>query len=126
MNNLKIGIDIDGTIDATPQSIQFFRLLTKHLFDHAEIFIITNREPGTESSVAQELQELGIQYHHLKITGNKASYIIEHGIDILFEDTDEYFLELDEKVTVFKIREDGNFSFDEHRWIGSDRTTKMI
>ena len=126
MKKLKIGIDLDGTITASDQSIAFFRLLTTCLYDHAEIHIITHRELGSEAAVSQELHELGIRYHHLAITGNKADYITGRGINIFFEDTDEYFLELDEAVTVFKIREDGNFSFDDKKWIGSTRTTLLI
>ena len=46
--------------------------------------------------------------------------------DIYFENEDEYFLQLGEEVTVFKIREDGNFSFSDKKWIGSKKTVKMI
>ena len=39
---------------------------------------------------------------------------------------DEYFLEIGEETTVFKIRESGNFSFSEKKWIGSEKTVKII
>ena len=127
MKKLNIGIDVDNTIMASKSSIRFFRLLSKLMYDHAEIHIITNREPDSEATIAQELQELEIRYHYLKITKNKAEYIRENGIDIFYEDTDEYFLELGEDVTVFKIREPGNFDFAcEKKWIGSKKTVKMI
>ena len=31
-----------------------------------------------------------------------------------------------DEVVVFKMREPGNFSFAENKWIGSSKTTKMI
>jgi len=126
MKKLNIGIDVDNTITASKSSIRFFRLLSMLMYDHAEIHIITNREPGSEAAIAQELQYMEIRYHYLKITKNKAEYIRDHNITIFYENTDEYFLELPEDVLVFKIREPGNFSFPEKKWIGSKKTVKMI
>ena len=126
MKKLNIGIDVDNTIMASKSSIRFFRLLSMLMYNYAKIHIITNREPGSEATIAQELQELEIKYHYLKITKNKAEYIIDHNITIFYEDVDEYFLELPEDVLVFKIREPGNFDFSEKKWIGSKKTVKMI
>ena len=47
-------------------------------------------------------------------------------ITIYFDDTDEYFLNLPESVTVFKIREPGNFDFETHRWVYDDRTGQRL
>jgi len=114
---LKIAIDIDHTITASKQSIEFFRILTHLLISEHKIYIITNREPGTEKEIAQELVKLGIEFNFIIITDKKAEYISREGITIFFENTDEYFLELGEEVAVFKIREEGNFDFDKKRWI---------
>lgn len=77
MNNklLKIGIDLDDTIIYCPH---FFSLMTNATKDCAEIHIITNREqtPESESHGRNELSELGIYYHHLVVTGDKAEYIL--------------------------------------------------
>jgi hypothetical protein len=95
-------------------------LMTEH------ITILTSREPGTEKEIAEELRMLGISYSDIVITDKKAEYIKENNITIFFENQDEYFLELGEEVVVFKIREDGNFDFAEKKWIGSNKTTKMV
>ena len=67
-----------------------------------------------------------IDYTEIVITDQKADFIRKNNINIFFENQDEYFLELGEEVVVFKIREESNFSFAEKKWIGSNKTTKMI
>ena len=52
--------------------------------------------------------------------------VIEKEINIFFDDTDEYFLEFPPNVTVFKIREDGNFNFQKKKWVGSTKTVEII
>ena len=123
---MKIAIDLDNTITATRESIEFFSTLTYLLDPVSEITILTNRTPGSEQEIADELDFLGIEYGQIVITANKAKYIIENRIDVFFEDTDEYYLGLPESVLVFKIREDGNFNFDTHKWVGSEKTTEII
>lgn len=121
---LKIGIDLDDTIT---YCTAFFSLMTNAMKDMVEIHIITNREqtPESEEGIRKELDELGIFYHHLAVTDNKAEYILNEGITVFFDDTDEYFLALPEYVTVFKTREPWNFDFDNHKWLYSDKTGKI-
>jgi hypothetical protein len=123
---MKIGIDIDGTINASEQSVRFFRVLTRSLISEHDIYIISNREPDTQVETEEEVSVLGIRFNKLVITENKSQYIQETGISVLFENEDEMFLDLPQNITVFKIREEGNFDFAEKKWIGSKRTTKMI
>ncbi|MHC4131282.1 MAG: hypothetical protein ACYSSP_12030 [Planctomycetota bacterium] len=123
---MKIGIDLDNTITSSKGSIEFFRILTHLLIAEHEIYIITNREPGTKGEVAQELEGMGIQYSQTVISDKKAEFIQEQGVQIFFENEDEYFLELGEEVVVFKIREEGNFDFEKKKWIGSKKTVKII
>ena len=122
---LKIGIDLDDCITCASQ---FFHLLTNSMKDVAEIHIITNREQilEAEKNTKEQLKELGIHYDYLRITGEKSKYILENDISIYFDDTDEYFLDLPETVTVFKIRESWNFDFEEHKWVYSDRTGRNM
>ena len=122
---LKIGIDLDDCITYKPD---FFQLFTHAMKDKAEIHIITNREqtPQSEQNTIEQLEELNIFYHHLKITSDKAKYILENNITIYIDDTDEYFLDLPESVVVFKIRETWNFDFEEHKWVYSNRTGRNI
>jgi len=124
--DMKIAIDLDNTITASRDSIEFFRVMSHLLIAEHKIYIITNREPGTEQQVANELNYLGIEYSQIVITSEKAEFIRENGMTILFENQDETFLELGQEVTVFKTREEGNFDFAEKKWLGSKKTTKMI
>ena len=123
---MKIAIDLDNTITASKQSIEFFGILTNLLIAEHKIYIITNREIGTEQEIAEELDYLGIEYSGIVITDKKAEYIKENNITIFFENQDNCFLELGEETTIFKIREEGNFSFSEKLWLGSKKTVKMI
>ena len=123
---MNIAIDLDNTITASRDSIEFFRIITHLLIPENDIIIISNRDKSDWENTEQELDVLGIRYNRLVLTANKAGYILKNGINILFEDTDEYFLEIPESVTVFKIREDGNFSFPAGKWIGSKKTTILI
>lgn len=123
---MKIAIDLDNTITADKNSAEFFRIITHLLIAEHRIYIITNREKGTQQEIAEQLDCLGIEYSEIVITANKADYISNNNITIFFENEDEYFLELGEDVCVFKIREPGNFSFAERKFLGSRRTVKMI
>jgi uncharacterized HAD superfamily protein len=123
---MKIAIDIDNTITASRDSVEFFRILTAVLISAHQIIIISNRNESDRETTEEELDVLGIRYNKLILMADKAEYILKHGVEFLFEDTDEIFLTLPESVTVFKIREEGNFCFSEHKWIGSPKTTKMI
>ena len=123
---MQIAIDLDHTITASEQSIEFFSIFTHLLINEHKIFIITNREPNSEQEVAEELDYLGIDYNEIIITANKAQFIKEQGISIFFENEDEFFLEIPESVTVFKIRESGNFDFSEKKWITSKRNSIFI
>jgi hypothetical protein len=123
---IKIAIDLDNTINGSALSIKFFSMLT-NLLSPEHITILTNREPGTEDQIREELNKLGISYSDIVITAEKADYILQNNIEVFFENEDEYFLSLPESVLVFKIREDGNFDFSEKgRWIGSRKTVRMI
>ncbi len=126
--DMKIGLDLDNTITSNPTSVEFFRILTKALIGDNNICIITDRDPAKREETEEELAVLGIRFNKLVITENKAQYILKNGIDVFFEDTDEYILELPENIVVYKAREAGNFDFSpkKQRWIGNSKTTRMI
>jgi len=125
-NTIKVGIDLDNCITADQNSKEFFRVICHLLHPEYEIHVISNRAETDRQDTIKELEELKVQYSHLELTSQKEKYILKNGINILFEDTDEYFLEIPESVTVFKIREEGNFSFSAGKWIGSKKTTILI
>jgi ribonucleotide monophosphatase NagD (HAD superfamily) len=111
----KIAVDLDGTIS---EYREFFKLFTKAMSQAGcRIYILTDRPPGTEEQVAEQLQSYGITYDTIKITSEKSRYISEEGITVLFDDMDQYFVDLPAEVAVFKIRQKYNFDFAEKRWI---------
>ena len=118
---MKIALDIDGTINASKESLEFFRVITHLLHPDLEhyIVILTNREPNTEQLIADELGEYGIQYNEIKITANKAQYIKDNKITVFFENEDEYHRSCGPDVLVLKVKECHNFSFAERKWITS-------
>lgn len=116
---MKIALDFDNTITCSRESIEFFSILTHLLCPSHKIYIITDAEPQTHQLIAEELDDLEIDYSEIVITSNKAQFIKENNITIYFEDTDDYFLELGPEVTVFKVRGETNFSFSERKWMVS-------
>jgi len=119
---MRIGIDLDNTINENDNTVLFFSMLTKALKGKADIFIITNRDSIDRDSTIRELKLLNIYYDYLCLTAEKSKLVIDENITVYFDNTDEYFLDLPESVTVFKIRESGNFSFDAKKWIYGDKT----
>ena len=112
---MKIAVDLDGTISEYPE---FFKIFTKAMSEAGcKIYVLTDRSPGTEQEVAEELRGYGITYDVIKITGWKSRYILKDGIEVLFDDVDEYFRGLPEEVAVFKVRQKYNFDFKQKRWI---------
>jgi len=121
---MKIGIDLDNTITEFPD---FFRVFCRAMRNTGcEVTVITNREPGTESEVAHELKSHGIEYDRINITDNKPKYIMEQGITVFIDDTDEYMIDLPESVFCLKPREPGNFDFEEKKWIYGQATGYQI
>ena len=104
---MEIAIDLDYTITASRESIDFFSILTHLLIAEHRIYVITDRNPNTEQDVAEELDYLGIDYSEIAITDKQSDYIRENAIGIFFGNQDKSFLELGEEVVVFKIRESG-------------------
>jgi hypothetical protein len=120
---MKIALDIDGCITQYPK---FFSMLSQCMKQQARIYVITNRDPGTRAQIEEELREYGVAFHELIITVDKAKFIMEHGIEVLYEDTDECFLELPSTVCVCKVREPGNFNYETRRWFYGPRTGEII
>ena len=120
---MKIAIDIDNTLTASKNSVEFFRTLTRLLIAEHLIIVLSNRAETDREDTEEELDVLGIRYNKLVLTNDKAGYILKNGIQYFFDDTDENFLTLPDTVTVFKVREAGNFNFKTHKWISSYRNT---
>lgn len=62
---MNIGIDLDDTISESPEF--FATLSTAFLAGGNEVHVVTYREPGTESAVADELRGHGVPYTALHL-----------------------------------------------------------
>ena len=118
--DVRVMLDIDGTITHAPD---FFKMFSQLFINVAEVHIVTGRYHDDHAELTlKELDEYGIKYHKAIFTQNKLRYVIEEGINIVFEDVDEYFLNMPEGVVVFKIREEDNFDWSRMKWIYDDKT----
>lgn len=112
---IKIAVDLDGTISEYPE---FFKLFTEAMSQAGcQIYILTDRAAGTEDQVAEQLRGYDITYETIKIAGQKDKYILKEGITVLFDDVDDYFVDLPAEVAIFKIRQKYNFDFAKKKWI---------
>lgn len=123
-SSFKIGIDVDGTITSAPE---FFRTLTRNLRFVAEIHILTARSfPGDKDFdhilkvTEEELGQLGIYYDALALRTDKARYIVEHSLNVMFENTDAEIESIPESCLCFKIRESENFDWETKKWYQYD------
>ena len=117
-----IGLDLDGTIDEAPE---FFRLLAQVW--PGEVYVITYRSDRAKAE--QDVAQYGIQCDEVILVSSlqeKAKVIAEKGISVYFDDQDEILLHIPENVTVLKIRNGGNYSYEERKWLYSQETGRMI
>jgi hypothetical protein len=117
-----IGIDLDGTID---ESLAFFQWLS-HTWP-GKVFILTYR--ADRAKAVRDLLKYRIRYDTLALVSSfaeKAVVIKHEGIRIYFDDQDEMTADIPEDVTVFKIRNGGNFDFDARKWLYSDQTGRRL
>jgi uncharacterized HAD superfamily protein len=121
--SMKIALDIDGVITEYPE---VFHQLSHALIKSNEIYVITNRDPDSVEEIKTELAAYGIRWDHLIITAKKAEAIMKFGVQMVYEDTDEYFLELPPSVCVCKVREPGNFNYQTKKWIYGKKTGENI
>jgi len=120
--NPSIGIDLDGTIDESPV---FFSLLSN--FWPGKVYIITYRDdlPG----IKNDLAKYNIKYTDIISVDSfpqKAKEIDRLGISVFFDDMDEVLKHIKSNVTVLKIRNEGNFDYDDKRWVYSEDTGRQI
>lgn len=91
---MKMGLDLDGTIDALPW---LFSILSKALIGSgAQIHIITYRDPGTRAATEADLARFGIAYTALHMppvdadmVDWKRSTAMRLGLDLMIDDMPE-------------------------------------
>ena len=120
--SLSIGIDLDGCIDEAPV---FFRSLSQCW--PGEVFVITYRTD--QEKARQDVERFGINYTEIILVGSfeqKAEEITKRNIFVYFDDQDEILMHVPESVNVFKIRNGGNFDFDQKKWLYSEQTGRTL
>jgi len=117
-----IGLDLDGCIDEAPE---FFRKLSQCW--PGEVYVITYR--NDQAKAEQDVASFGIQCDEVILVSSfaeKAKVIAEKGISVYVDDQDEILMHIPVDVTVLKIRNGGNYDFEERKWLFSDETGRMI
>jgi hypothetical protein len=120
--SLSIGIDLDGCIDEAPD---FFRSLSQCW--PGEVFVITYRTD--QEKARQDVERFGINYTEIILVSSfeqKAEEITKRNIFVYFDDQDEILMHIPESVNVFKIRNGGNFDFDQKKWLYSEQTGRTL
>jgi hypothetical protein len=124
---MRIGLDIDGLLDERPE---FFALLSAVCCKGSHfVAIITYRHPAARSRTEQQLAAWGITYDEIHFThslSDKARLCRELALDVYFDDQDECLVGIDEKTTVFKIRNGGNFDFSTKKWVSAASLTRLL
>jgi hypothetical protein len=117
-----LGLDLDGTLD---EHRAFFATLS-HLWP-GKVYVITYRDSRVKAEA--DLARLGIRFDEVVVVNafeQKAREIARLGIAAYFDDQDEVLRHVPEGVTVFKVRNGGNFDFEDARWLYSRKTGKSI
>jgi hypothetical protein len=124
---MRVGLDLDGLLDEQPE---FFRLLSGALRDGGHhVAILTYRDPASRARTEAQLADLGIRYdevHFARSLEDKGRLCRELAIDVYFDDQDECLVAVDERTTVFKIRNGGNFDFTARCWLSTARLTRLL
>lgn len=117
-----LGIDLDGCIDESPV---FFGALT-HSWP-GDVIVITFR--SDRDKAIWDVERHRIRYTDVVLVDRldgKADVIRERGVSIYIDDQPEMLKNVPAGVTVMLFRNEGNFDFDEQKWMFSDRTGKMV
>ncbi len=124
---MRIGLDLDGLLDERPD---FFAFLTAALRSGGHfVAVLTYRDPASKEKTEAQLRGWGIAFDDLlfaRSLSDKGRLCRELAIDVYFDDQDECVVGIDEKTTVFKIRNGGNFDFGGQKWLSTAKLTRML
>ena len=124
---MRIGLDLDGLLDEQPP---FFAFLTAALRSAGHyVAVLTYRDPDSRRRTEAALAAWGIAYDELHFAhslDDKGRLCRELEIDIYFDDQDECIRDVGEATTVFKIRNGGNFDFEERKWLSTAKLTRLL
>jgi uncharacterized DUF497 family protein len=117
-----LGIDLDGCVDEAPV---FFNILS-HVWP-GDVVVITFRT-DREKAVA-DLEKHGIRFTDVVLVNSfdaKAKVIAKRGISFYIDDQPEALQNIPSNVGVLLFRNEGNFDFEDRRWMFSERTGKLV
>lgn len=124
---MRVALDIDGTLDEHPG---FFAFLSQSLRGAGhEVFILTYRDPDSVARVAEQLLGWGIVFDELVFATSledKGKQCRDLAIDVFIDDMDECIVPVARGTLVLKVRNEGNFDFDEQRWVSTARLTRLL
>ena len=116
-----LGIDLDGCVDES----SFFQILS-HVWP-GDVIVVTFRR-DREKAIA-DLEKHGIRYTDVVLVNSfdaKAEVIAERGISFYFDDQPEMLKNIPANVGVMLFRNEGNFDFEDRRWMLSEKTGKIV
>lgn len=117
-----LGIDLDGCVDESPI---FFQLLSRYW--PGKVFVLTYRNDRPKT--VNDLARYSIRYDKLILVDSfdsKAKAIEQEGIAIYIDDQPEMLKHVSPLVSVCLFRNDGNFDFQDRRWMLSQETGKLV
>ena len=124
---MRVGLDVDGLLDERPD---FFAFLTGTLRSSGHfVAVLTYRAPESRTLTENQLSGWGIVYdelHFARSLSDKGRLCRELDIDLYFDDQDECLAGVDERTTVMKIRNGGNFDFRERKWLSTTKLTRIL
>jgi hypothetical protein len=124
---MRVGLDLDGLLDERPD---FFAFLTAALRASGHfVAVLTYRDPDSRPRTEGQLAGWGIDYdelHFARSLPDKARLCHELEIDVYFDDQDECLRDVGERTTVFKVRNGGNFDYNERKWLSTAQLTRLL
>lgn len=117
-----LAIDLDGCCDESPV---FFKTLTS--IWPGKVYVITFR--SNRDKAISDLAKYEIQYDELILVQSfdaKAEVIVQEGISFYFDDQPEMLKNIPANVSVMLFRNEGNFDYNERKWMFSDQTGKQV
>ena len=117
-----LGIDLDGCVDESPS---FFNILT-HIWP-GDVIVITFR--SDRAKAIGDLEKHGIRFTDVVLAPSfeaKAEIIAQRGVSFYIDDQPEMLKNVPANVAVMLFRNEGNFDFDDRKWMLSDQTGKLV
>lgn len=117
-----LGIDLDGCVDESPS---FFNILS-HVWP-GDVIVITFRDDRDKALA--DLEKYGIRFTDVVLADTfeaKAEIIAERGVSFYIDDQPEMLKNVSAKVAVMLFRNEGNFDFEDQKWMLSNETGKLI